>query len=249
MKYTSLATLVAALFLATDAEARTFRVDQVPNGAEFGCGLCHNNAAGGGLRTGFGEQVFQSLDAGNRASAAVDWSAIYDQDGDSDGYSNGLELGDPDGTWMIGDPDPATFTDPSDRTSTPCGDGILNGNEECDGDPMGATCDDMSLGPGGMVTCSELCRLDFSMCEGFEATNNSTNNDTGNNSTNNDTGNNPTNNDPGNDPGNDTGNEQIDDGFIDDGSADDDAACSTAGSTPGLLALILGLFVAGRRRR
>ena len=101
------------------ADARSFRVSQVPNGSQFGCALCHNSAAGGGLRNGFGAQVENSL-VGPTSTAQVDWAAIYDLDGDADGYSNGRELGDPDGTWRIGMPNPGGETyAPFDRNDSP----------------------------------------------------------------------------------------------------------------------------------
>ena len=40
-------------------------------------------------------------------------------DSDGDGVSNGAELGDPDGIWVVGDPDPANPFAPGDPESTP----------------------------------------------------------------------------------------------------------------------------------
>ena len=78
---TSLAFASTLLLTASPTEARSFRVSQVPNGNQFGCALCHNNEAGGGPRNGFGSQVEATL-SGETARADVDWSLIYDQDGD-----------------------------------------------------------------------------------------------------------------------------------------------------------------------
>jgi hypothetical protein len=168
------------------AEARSFRLNQVPNGAQFGCALCHQSEQGGGPRNGFGGQVENTLDD-PKESADVKWDAIYDQDGDADGYSNGFELGDPDGTWTIGDPNPdGEIYGPHDRDDSPCGDGVvLNPPEECDGDDLnGMTCEDLGWGPGEL-SCNSACRFNESECEGYVRPNNSTgNNQTTNGATN-----------------------------------------------------------------
>ena len=96
---------------ANDASARPYRVNQVPNGSEFGCNLCH--AAGG--RTPLGLEVLASLDGQN-----VDWAAVFDSDSDGDGFTNGEELGDPAGVWRIGDNDPPIVpTDPVNEFWSP----------------------------------------------------------------------------------------------------------------------------------
>jgi hypothetical protein len=41
----------------------------------------------------------------------VDWSLIFDLDSDNDGATNGMELGDPNGEWQIGDADPGNTED------------------------------------------------------------------------------------------------------------------------------------------
>jgi MYXO-CTERM domain-containing protein len=257
MKSAWLICVLSIVGWSIDAEARSFRTTQYPNGSELGCGACHLNAGGGGARTGFGEQVFDLLPQDNRAGAAVPWADLAALDGDSDGYSNGLELGDPDGTWMPGDPNPASFTNPADPEDNLCGDGILNGNEECDGDPMGATCADEGL-EGDTVTCNDRCLLDYSACTDPNANNgnNTTaNNTTGNNAItgnnvigNNVIGNNATTGNNGTGGNNATTGNNSTGGGSDD-MEDDDSACSTAGSTPGMLVLVLGGLVALRRRR
>lgn len=163
--------LVAVLLgLVPDvASARSFRVAQVPNGSKFGCALCHINPLGG-PRNGFGVQVEASLVGAVKTTAQVDWAAIYDLDGDSDGYSNGRELGDPDGTWVIGTASPAGETyAPFDRTDSPCGDGVLEDPEDCDTDqlPPDATCEMFGWGPG-TLSCASTCRINQEQCEGYE---------------------------------------------------------------------------------
>ncbi len=47
-----------------------------------------------------------------------------------------------------------------------CGDGIINGDEECDGDDLGGmeTCADFGCRSEGVVTCTEDCTFDISDC-------------------------------------------------------------------------------------
>ena len=94
----SLIVLVAFGLLAcldSTADARGFRVGLVPNGAENNCATCHNNPGGGGPRNSFGGDVGELVGRGSRDPF---WSLdLAIQDSDSDGFTNGEELGDPDG--------------------------------------------------------------------------------------------------------------------------------------------------------
>lgn len=198
-RYTFIVATALLCASAPDAEARSFRVQQVPNGEQFGCALCHLSQNGGGQRNGFGSQVRATLVGDDDRSAAVNWEALYEMDGDADGYSNGRELGDPDGTWRIGDPDPeGDIYNPASRDDSPCGDGVIeNPPEECDGDAMfDVTCEDLGWGPGEL-TCNSICKLNESGCEGFSVPNNEpgTNNASNTNTNNADTNNANTNND------------------------------------------------------
>lgn len=152
--------LTALLLLAmiSTAEARNGRENQVPHGNNFGCEVCHT--AAGGLND-FGFDSFDYTSGGN-----VDWGGLADLDSDRDGYSNGEELGDPDGTWSSGDPAPGgDFSNPGERDDGLCGNGSMEGEEECEpGNLGGATCDSMGLGAGNL-SCSDTCRYDTSGCD------------------------------------------------------------------------------------
>ncbi len=113
---TALTTLALTLTLASTANARPERVAQIPNGSTFSCGVCHQG--GNGPPTAFGGDVYANLTEQN-AQGQVQWELIFNLDSDGDGCTNGQELGDPDGTWRIGDADPeAAVTDPGDPDST-----------------------------------------------------------------------------------------------------------------------------------
>ncbi|MBK9138777.1 MAG: CHRD domain-containing protein [Verrucomicrobia bacterium] len=96
-----LTSLVIALGLwvaVPDAAARSFRVNQLPNGNVFGCANCHVSAGGGGARNPFG----QAVGAITGSSSAAFWSAsLAALDSDGDGFSNGFELGDPEGDGTV----------------------------------------------------------------------------------------------------------------------------------------------------
>lgn len=97
--------IAAAIFAASTAQARSFRVVQIPNGAVNGCLTCHIFA--GGPRNPFGQEIEDHhLDsiAGN-----VVWSAaLAALDSDKDGASNGKELQDPAGAWRVRQPNPGS---------------------------------------------------------------------------------------------------------------------------------------------
>jgi len=98
--------------------ARSKRVDQIPNGSKFNCQNCHINEGGGGAKNDFGTQVGNNyLDNGGD----VIWgSELAGLDADQDGSTNGQELEDPDGEWEMGDSDPgdqSLVTNPGDPNS------------------------------------------------------------------------------------------------------------------------------------
>lgn len=110
-------TLIAGLTLLAAAQpafARSFRVNMIPNGSVFGCSTCHINPGGGGTRNAFGNDVYAVVLG---SSSTPFWSNVYNKDSDGDGFTNGQELGDPNGT---GTATPgALVTRPGDATSHP----------------------------------------------------------------------------------------------------------------------------------
>ncbi|MEZ4462123.1 MAG: hypothetical protein R3E66_20860 [bacterium] len=235
--------LLGSLLTTSAATARSFRVNQIPNGATFSCLTCHNSQSGRG-ENAFGRKVGATLLGSN-----VNWLADYAADSDGDGYSNGLELGDPEGFWTTGQASPpGMVSNPGVASSTLCGDGILNGPEECDGDAMGAVC---PADQPGTVICTALCKLDFSGC-GAAPANNQTNNQT-TNQTNNQTNNGQTtstNNSTTAEPSNTDGqtNQPPDSGVVvilDQGT--DDSGCTEPGLASPFLFSFLALW--GIRRR
>ena len=102
------------LLSITQANARSWRVEQIPNGNKFNCLNCHY-APYGGPRNSFGVEVESVVSRGSNDSF---WNSVLaGKDSDGDGSSNGEELGDPDGD---GKPtDGANITNPSDPESTP----------------------------------------------------------------------------------------------------------------------------------
>ncbi|GEM_PF-1817578 len=156
--------VVAVVLVAADGFARMKRVDQIPNGNSYSCGTCHVSSAGGGPRNVFGQQVENNLTQPGFAGD-VQWGQIFNLDADGDGYTNGEELGDPNGTWTIGDPDPAGMTSrPADSSDTLCGNGMIEGPEACDGNNLaGSTCSDQGFS-GGTLSCDGSCNYDTSGC-------------------------------------------------------------------------------------
>ena len=115
-KKLSAVVLVMVLFVGLqvfEAQARSFRVTQIPNGAVNGCANCHANPAGGGARNAFGQAAGAGLVNGN-----VTWNAaLAALDSDNDGFTNGQELGDPNGTGTA--TSGAGVTNPGDPNSKP----------------------------------------------------------------------------------------------------------------------------------
>ena len=116
--------LVAVLFLGgvvvDEAAARGKRVSQIPNGAAFSCNACHT-AGGGTPRNAFGLAIETNFLTAAGAAGDVVWGPeLAALDSDGDGIANGVELGDPDGTWVAGDANPeGEAFHPGDSESTP----------------------------------------------------------------------------------------------------------------------------------
>jgi hypothetical protein len=105
--------IIFALFLGlSQAWGYTGWQNNIPNGDVYSCENCH--VAGSNARNNFGEDY---------ASHNHAWGAsLASLDSDDDGYTNGEELQDPDGTWVKGQPqpgDPALVSNPGDATSIP----------------------------------------------------------------------------------------------------------------------------------
>jgi len=105
---------VVGLLSVAAADARPWRVEQLPNGSKFSCSNCHHSPYGG-PRNAFGLAVEKEVARGSRAPF---WSiALAAKDSDGDGASNGEELGDKDGD---GKPtDGAEVTNPGSSKSKP----------------------------------------------------------------------------------------------------------------------------------
>ena len=86
------------------ADARPFRPGMIPNGfpAAGGCLACHTGfpRPGDGPRNAFGQEVGKRVTPGGQE---VFWGPeLAALDSDGDGFTNGEELGDPDGIWEQG---------------------------------------------------------------------------------------------------------------------------------------------------
>ena len=171
----SLALALCFIGVTDLAWARGYRVDQVPGGLEFDCAVCHDLRQFTRL-TVFGLQVRDHLiypngppedpnDIPLGEEGDVDWAALAPLDADGDGYTNGEELGDPEGLFRMDDPQPDfPFTRPDLADDFPCGSGTVEGPEACDGEAFaGARCTDFGF-PGGALTCRDDCTIDTAGC-------------------------------------------------------------------------------------
>lgn len=117
MKYLLLTLLMVVIYFSS--EARSFRVSQIPNGNVNRCANCHLNTAGGGPLTPFGIEVSNNF----LKNGDVVWnSTLASIDSDGDGFTNGQELQDPNGTWRIGNNNPgesSLVSNPGNANSIP----------------------------------------------------------------------------------------------------------------------------------
>jgi hypothetical protein len=106
------------IVLTSNGSAYGSFVSQLPNGSKFNCLTCHTSQ-NGGSRNSFGKIVGSKY----LSSGKVNWgSELAALDSDNDGFSNGKELGDPNGTWKTGEPAPGVLADisnPGDASSKP----------------------------------------------------------------------------------------------------------------------------------
>jgi hypothetical protein len=99
--------LAIGLSFTAVASARPARINQIPNGTLRSCANCHVNQTGGGARNAFGSVIETSYLSPPGSAGVVQWQpSLAALDSDGDGRSNGLELQDPNGTWMVGQPAP-----------------------------------------------------------------------------------------------------------------------------------------------
>ena len=90
-----LTAIFVAGWLVADAEARGFRMQKLPN-VPAGCNTCHTSG-GGTPRNSFGLAMEALVTPDGRE---VFWGPeLAALDSDGDGFTNGQELGDPEGTW------------------------------------------------------------------------------------------------------------------------------------------------------
>ena len=144
------------------AYSRPAYVNRVPT--QFGCETCHLDPQNRNLRTGFG--IDFGLSRGVWARDDDPEAGICGLDSDADGLTNGDELADPDCLWRPGQAVPRQpVTNPADgRDPDQCGDGMIQGDEACDGNDFGGrTC--MTLGfQEGELRCLNDCRIDQDGC-------------------------------------------------------------------------------------
>ncbi|MBL8740675.1 MAG: hypothetical protein JNK04_06270, partial [Myxococcales bacterium] len=151
----------ACLSITGLAEARSFRVSDVPNGATFSCVLCHGELEAQTFND-FGSIALANLEGDGPAQEKhASWEGLCGTDPDGDGLTSGEELGDPGCTWRRGDADPAASpTNPGLPSNNPgggCGDGQLKSDEDCDGMLLGyERCIDLDFG-GGALKCTTEC--------------------------------------------------------------------------------------------
>jgi MYXO-CTERM domain-containing protein len=156
--------LLVCVAAPDSAFAYSWAPNAIPNGTTYSCTTCHLRPTGGAGWNDFGNEI-RSLRAINFGGRTIDWAALYDLDSDGDGFTNGQELGDPDGD---GTPLPGfAATRPGDATSFPgpCGNAALDEGEACDGALFvdEATCESLGF-LGGELGCTSTCEVDDSAC-------------------------------------------------------------------------------------
>ena len=104
----SFCVLTFCIFFVMPAMAYTVDLNRIPNSSVFSCDTCHSS--GNSFRSAYN-------------NAGRQWTtALANLDSDGDGFSNGVELQDPSGTWNEGDPNPGNqslVTNPGSSSSHP----------------------------------------------------------------------------------------------------------------------------------
>lgn len=271
----ALATMTLCMaFNVDDASARRAYLSGVPNADMVGsCGTCHVAPQGQGPRNAFGLDVEANLNNG------PDWSALYDIDSDGDGFTNGEELCDADGSWAMDgllDAD-CTPTKPGDSASKPesqPANNMASNNQNADpgnsdagnsdaGNSDAGNSDAGNSNTGNSDTGnsdtgnSDAGNSDAGNSDaGNSDTGNSDadNSDTGNSDAgNSDAGNSSSNNSSGNNSSGDANNSSGGDGMSDGDDGDEPACASTGTNKPaggGLTLLgLVGMLAFWRRRQ
>lgn len=111
--------------------ARMYRVAQLPFGYVNGCANCHVNPKGGGAWNVFGAQIEANyLDSKGNVMWGVELAQL---DADNDLFTNGTELQEPTGLWVVGQAlsgDKSLVSNPGDASSVPPGTFITNKEEQ-----------------------------------------------------------------------------------------------------------------------
>jgi len=119
MKSTYSLAICFILLSVVTSDARSKRVNQIPNGVSFRCANCHIDPGGGGERNKFGTTVENNYLDG---SGNVIWGlALAGIDSDLDDKTNGEELQDANGEWSSGSANPGDanlVSNPGDPSST-----------------------------------------------------------------------------------------------------------------------------------
>lgn len=95
--------------ISTTLISRSFRVTKIPNGGKFACENCHVDPGGGGTLNQFGLAVNARVTPNGNQNFWNQSLAAIDSDGD--GFSNGAELQDANGSWIVGTNNPGNFND------------------------------------------------------------------------------------------------------------------------------------------
>ena len=168
--------ILTVLAATSVAYGRGYRIDMVPGGYTFECYMCHFRQPFQRL-TVFGVAVGEQLLFRDDYPAELpenffvgaegnpDWAVLSQLDSDGDGYTNGEELGDPEGRFLQFDPQPMfPFSRPDLPEDFPCGSGTVEGPEVCDGDDLdGESCATMGFVDGALA-CADDCTFDTRAC-------------------------------------------------------------------------------------
>ncbi|MBM66592.1 MAG: hypothetical protein CMH55_10195 [Myxococcales bacterium] len=110
--------LILSMLVPSVGEATIPFMSEIPNSGSQRCNTCHVSG-GGSPRNSFGDAFWE---------AGRDWADLAQGDADGDGFSNGVELGDPAGTWQPREPAPGPYlSHPGDPDDYPEGEPLVDG--------------------------------------------------------------------------------------------------------------------------